>query len=109
LAAGTIARVDGAPVGVWGKDMGDDATDDVTDDEMVASGVAEDVEAGVDVDQSRLDAIEQELADTERALARLDEGSYGRCEVCGAVIEDAELIERPATRFCSHHLPIALG
>ena len=31
-----------------------------------------------------LGAIELELADVSRALERLDEGTYGTCEACGA-------------------------
>jgi DnaK suppressor protein len=30
----------------------------------------------------QLDELEESLAEVERALRRLDEGSYGRCEVC---------------------------
>jgi hypothetical protein len=30
-----------------------------------------------------LDEVEEALAEVERALRRLDEGSYGTCEVCG--------------------------
>jgi hypothetical protein len=69
-------------------------------------------EAGADdleVDPSTLDAIEQELEDIERTLAHLEEGTYGRCEVCGDGIDDAVLVDAPATRFCAAHLPIALG
>ncbi|MGA2521163.1 MAG: hypothetical protein ABSG81_10135 [Acidimicrobiales bacterium] len=59
------------------------------------------------VDTGLLDAIEQELADVERALARLDDGTYGSCEVCGNVLDDAELSRVPAARYCRDHLPLA--
>jgi RNA polymerase-binding transcription factor DksA len=51
-------------------------------------------------DLSILDSVEGELADIERALQRLDDGSYGTCEACGKPIDDARLEAMPATRFC---------
>jgi RNA polymerase-binding transcription factor DksA len=62
-----------------------------------------------DVDASFLDSIEERLADVERALARLDEGTYGTCEVCGATVDDTVLVDAPATRFCPDHLPISFS
>jgi RNA polymerase-binding transcription factor DksA len=44
--------------------------------------------------------VEAEIADVERALRRLDEGTYGRCEACGRPIGAARLHARPMTRFC---------
>jgi hypothetical protein len=64
--------------------------------------------AELDIDESVLDAIENDLADVERALALLDEGTYGQCEVCGRTLEDAVLAQAPATRFCPDHLPLSL-
>src|SRR3546814_16665656 len=52
-----------------------------------------------------LDRVEGELADVERALARLDEGTYGTCEACGAPIDDARLESDPVTRLCAAHAP----
>lgn len=43
------------------------------------------------------------LADVERALERLDAGSYDLCEVCGAEIEPTRLEASPATRRCQAH------
>jgi RNA polymerase-binding transcription factor DksA len=71
------------------------------------SGLA-DLERDIDIDVSVLDAIEQELADVERALALLDEGTYGQCETCGQTVDDAVLARAPATRFCPDHLPLGL-
>ena len=45
--------------------------------------------------------IESELSDVEAALERLENGSYGSCEVCGRPIEDSRLEAAPATRLCS--------
>ncbi len=40
------------------------------------------------------------LADVDHALARIDEGDYGRCERCGRAIAQARLLARPAARTC---------
>lgn len=47
--------------------------------------------------------LREQLDDVERALAKLDDGSYGACEVCGQRIGDARLEAMPATRFCIDH------
>ncbi|MHB1786920.1 MAG: TraR/DksA C4-type zinc finger protein [Acidimicrobiales bacterium] len=51
-------------------------------------------------DISIYEQVAAELADVERALKRLDEGSYGNCEACGRPIEAARLEALPAARFC---------
>jgi RNA polymerase-binding transcription factor DksA len=47
--------------------------------------------------------LRTELDEVERALAKLDEGTYGRCETCDAAISEARLDAMPATRFCIDH------
>ena len=54
-------------------------------------------------DFSILDQIQAELDAVERALARLDNGTYGLCEACGERIADERLAAVPATRFCLTH------
>lgn len=54
-------------------------------------------------DMSILEQVEAELADVEHALRRLDEGTYGTCEVCGKTIPDERLEAMPATRLCLAH------
>ena len=54
-------------------------------------------------DLSILEQVEAELADVEHALRRLDDGTYGTCEVCGRVIPDERLEAMPATRLCLEH------
>jgi len=59
---------------------------------------------GPEADIRRLEAIEVELAGVDAALRRLDEGSYGACEVCGAPL-DGEVIERhPLADRCPAHV-----
>ena len=47
--------------------------------------------------------LEETLAEVERALAKLDEGAYGKCEACGQAIGEARLEAMPATRYCIDH------
>jgi DnaK suppressor protein len=44
-----------------------------------------------------------ELAEVERALQKLDDGTYGLCETCGQPIAPARLEAMPAARFCIDH------
>jgi hypothetical protein len=65
------------------------------------AGGAGDLPGELDVEV--LDAIEEELADVERALERLGAGTYGRCETCGGALTAEELVSAPAGRFCRDH------
>jgi RNA polymerase-binding transcription factor DksA len=55
-------------------------------------------------ERSQSDALFQQamlrLKDIDAALARLDAGTYGRCEVCGEPIAPARLTARPEARTC---------
>ena len=52
-----------------------------------------------------LAAAEAELDAVERALERLDDGTYGSCEVCASALDDARLAADPTARCCAAHLP----
>jgi DnaK suppressor protein len=49
------------------------------------------------------DQLRRDLDDIEKALVRMDDGTYGTCEVCGAEIGEARLEVMPSTRFCIDH------
>lgn len=51
-------------------------------------------------DMSILENVQAELAEIEHALERITDGSYGRCEACGVVIDEQRLEAMPATRLC---------
>jgi DnaK suppressor protein len=53
--------------------------------------------------QSLANTLREQLDDVEKALAALDEGRYGLCEVCNQPIADARLEVMPATRRCIDH------
>jgi DnaK suppressor protein len=44
--------------------------------------------------------LRETLVDVERALAKLDAGTYGTCEDCGKPIGDDRLEAMPAARRC---------
>jgi DnaK suppressor protein len=46
------------------------------------------------------DALTAKLADVERALAKLDDGTYGLCDRCGALIPVERLEARPWAVLC---------
>lgn len=47
--------------------------------------------------------LRSELEEVERALGKLDDGTYGRCETCGEPIAPARLEAMPAARHCIEH------
>ncbi len=48
-------------------------------------------------------SLREQLDHVEAAVARLDDGTYGRCEVCGDEIAEARLEAMPAARSCIAH------
>lgn len=56
-----------------------------------------------EVERALDDEVLAELDQLDHALARLDAGSYGRCEACAAPIPDERLEAVPATRWCLAH------
>jgi DnaK suppressor protein len=84
LAEITHVPVDPVTPVSFGKRVGDGTTEAV--DRLTKVGTARELEAS--------------LADVERALAKLDDGSYGICDVCGAPIGEARLDARPWSVRC---------
>ena len=60
--------------------------------------------ATIAFERSQVDALAQQarthLDEVEAALVRVDDGTYGRCERCGAEIAAARLEARPTARTC---------
>lgn len=57
-----------------------------------------------ELDRSRLlrlkDRERKLIRKIEKALNRIEEGTYGGCEACGAVISESRLKARPMTTLC---------
>lgn len=68
-------------------------------------GFADSAQVTAEQGESRMLAAElrRELDDVEAAIARLAEGTYGACVVCGSEIPDERLEAMPATRWCIEH------
>jgi RNA polymerase-binding protein DksA len=47
-----------------------------------------------------LERTDRQITDVDRALERLEAGTYGTCEACGEPIGPARLRARPAARLC---------
>lgn len=61
------------------------------------------VAAEQDENRSLAGSLQQQLVQIDAALARIDAGTYGLCEVCGDAISDARLEVMPATPRCISH------
>lgn len=57
--------------------------------------------------QGLADESERQVAEIDGALARLDDGTYGRCRVCGQEIDDERLEARPQVDTCRDHADAA--
>jgi RNA polymerase-binding protein DksA len=54
-------------------------------------------------DLSILESTDEQLRDIERAFARIEDETYGSCEVCGRPIGDERLRAKPSARLCIDH------
>lgn len=70
------------------------------DDNFADSGQ---VAAEVGENMALLNQLNEQLDEIDHALAKMDAGTYGRCEACGEPIAEARLEAMPATRFCIAH------
>jgi RNA polymerase-binding transcription factor DksA len=57
--------------------------------------------------QGQADESDRQRAEIEDALARIENGSWGRCAVCGKDIDDERLEARPQVNTCREHADAA--
>ncbi|MHA6782885.1 TraR/DksA family transcriptional regulator [Pseudonocardia saturnea] len=50
-----------------------------------------------------VDTVADQRRVVQEALARVEDGSYGRCAVCGTEIDDERLDARPEAATCREH------
>ncbi|MEP7059873.1 MAG: TraR/DksA C4-type zinc finger protein [Actinomycetota bacterium] len=79
-----VTRDPDATIG-FGKRVGEGTTEAITRIERVGAA----------------NALQAKLADVRRALAKLDEGTYGICDRCGRMIPVPRLEARPASVLCA--------
>jgi RNA polymerase-binding transcription factor DksA len=59
--------------------------------------------------EESVEAVDRLLDEVEQALSRLDDGTYGQCEVCGGPIDDSRLAGDPTVRECGNCPESAAG
>lgn len=64
----------------------------------IGDGTVEAISRLTDIDVGS--SLEVSLARVERALVKLDEGSYGTCDACGGPIAPGRLRARPDSILC---------
>jgi DnaK suppressor protein len=67
----------------------------------VGEGTSQAVERITQVDAAK--KLDAKLGDVERALEKLDEGTYGSCDVCGDPIGEERLEAIPWAVLCVEH------
>jgi DnaK suppressor protein len=78
----------------------------VTRDPSATIGFGKRVGEGTNEAISRIERVAQAdslaatLEDVDRALQKLDDGTYGVCDRCGALIPEERLEARPWTSLC---------
>jgi RNA polymerase-binding transcription factor DksA len=87
-----LARIDELTIG---GEVDLDYDDDFADRGSVASARGE--------NSTLADTLQAQLTLVEKALDRIDDGTYGTCEICGDQIGAARLEAIPATNRCIDH------
>ena len=82
------------------RELGGEETELAVDDNFADSGQ---VAAEEGENRALAAQLRDQLDDVERALVKLDDGTYGSCEVCEQAIGADRLDAMPATRFCIEH------
>ena len=75
---------------------GDEEHTDPLDD----AEISEELERHV----GELEVLEKQYKEVNDALARIEKGAYGICEVCGEKIDEERLHANPSARTCKEHM-----
>jgi RNA polymerase-binding transcription factor DksA len=52
---------------------------------------------------SQITSMDKQLVRIESSIARIHDGSYGKCDVCGTEISESRLLVMPLTSMCLEH------
>jgi len=63
-----------------------------------------DIIEDMEVENASLTELEGRLGSVLTSLEKIEEGTYGLCEVCGADIETDRLAANPAAPTCKEHM-----
>ena len=95
-----IAKKDPAQKGNWDPTPGDiDVMSPLADPNEAADKIEE-----FESNKMVTDALEVRYTQVTKALAKMDEGTYGTCEISGEAIEEDRLQANPAARTCKEHM-----
>ena len=53
---------------------------------------------------SEVEQLEVQLREVKGALEKIENGTYGKCEVCGEDIEVDRLTANPSAKTCTVHM-----
>jgi RNA polymerase-binding transcription factor DksA len=76
-----------------------EATPEVTDSTADENDMGDKYE-DYETNNEKVETLEERLNDIGDALAKLENGKFGICEVCGAQIEEDRLDANPAAKTC---------
>ena len=83
------------------------AQDPFSDPDRTNDNAAADTEANEESSHDRfaamVDELKKKLTDTDAALVRIGDGSYGFCSVCGDMIDTDRLSILPTATLCLKH------
>ncbi len=99
-AAQTVVDLSAVPSGAAPMTVSDPPIDEP---EQAKDSINTPVSDGSVDERIEAESLREALDDVERALARLDDGTYGTCEMCGAELEDPDLAATPQLRTCAQH------
>lgn len=89
-----------------GRSVGNEAPDPSDDTEgslgQRMADVATEVETRME-DKGLEDDAARQIEDIDAALARVDDGTWGTCVVCGTAIDDERLDALPQASTCREH------
>ncbi len=101
----SVLEAELATVGKKNPDGSDDwiATEkeniDPAEDAEIAEGLEE-----LENNKGVLAQLEARSAEVKDALGKIEEGTYGKCSVCGNAIEEDRLNANPAATTCTQHM-----
>lgn len=94
----TLGRKNPDEKGDWETIRKDDSVDEA--DELDVADAIETYEN----DNAQLGQLEIQLRNVNEALSRIEEGTYGKCSVCGKEIEEDRLEASPSATTCKEHM-----
>lgn len=94
---GTVAKVNPENPEHW------DATPAIEVDSADDNEVADKMEE-LESNEAIIEQLEPQLKEVKAALVRIEEGTYGTCEVSGEAIEPERLEANPSARTCIAHM-----